>query len=603
MTIRPGAGPLPSGRRWALLLIAGLAAGLLVLALLLPWLVGRRYEGRVFPGVSYAGVALGGLTEAEAAARLAEVLPAPDGNLTLRDPADGRTWDLPLAEIGYTLSPEAVAGLAMELGRVEDGIWARWRARWSAYRRGHTLAPVAWEPERARTALEALAPAMAVPPENARVVREGETLTALPATPGRVLDLAATLAALAAWSAAPGASLDIATSPTGARIYDLSNVAEAYRRITGSPIALAGLGDQRFPIELERLKEWFTVEEVENAEGDRLPSIVVDRDAIRAWVLPLQAAVARPARDARYAIDPETGQFVLHAPGEPETRLDLEASIEAVVRAAYSEQRGDRLAIVSRPPRVGSDLAAELNATILEVGRASTSIAGLPPGRLANILLASERLHGVTLAPGQTFSFNTALGPVDEAAGYEIAAIQPPGEPAPAYLQGGIEQVATTAFRMAFWEGLRIDERHAPPYRVGWLEPPLGLDAAVAPPERDLRFTNDTTGYMVIASVVDVPAGLLTWKRYAISAERAVTLTGPAVTAVEAAAAPATRSEPRLPAGLRIQARWAREGARVLVGREVRDAGGAEARADAFESDYRAVGDLFLVGTGAAATP
>ena len=48
--------------------------------------------------------------------------------------------------------------------------------------------------------------------------------------------------------------------------------------------------------------------------------------------------------------------------------------------------------------------------------------------------------------------------------------------------------------------------RNAPPRRIGWLEPPVGLDAAVEPPGSDLAFVNDTGGYLMIQSEIDVEA-------------------------------------------------------------------------------------------------
>ena len=73
------------------------------------------------------------------------------------------------------------------------------------------------------------------------------------------------------------------------------------------------------------------------------------------------------------------------------------------------------------------------------------------------------------IAPGQTFSFLSPLGPITKANGYlEGLTIQ--GDATVPGIGGGVYQVSTTAFRAAFFAGLPIVERHQHTYRVSYYE-------------------------------------------------------------------------------------------------------------------------------------
>ncbi|MCD6422301.1 VanW family protein, partial [bacterium] len=63
-------------------------------------------------------------------------------------------------------------------------------------------------------------------------------------------------------------------------------------------------------------------------------------------------------------------------------------------------------------------------------------------------------------------------------------------------------QVATTLFRTALNAGLPIEERHPHAYRVRYYEPPIGMDATIYYPQRDLKFKNDTGSPILIQSEV-----------------------------------------------------------------------------------------------------
>jgi vancomycin resistance protein YoaR len=571
--------------------------GLLVAVALL---AGLAFRGRILPGVRVAGVAVGGLTRAEAARRLAAALPAGAAAVTLRDPGDGRTWTLGAADLGIRDSA-TLAEMAYRVGREPPGRLARLRAALGVWRSGHDLATQPdglFDGARARQGLEAIAGAVDIAPRNADVrLVDGQVVTTA-ATVGRQLDVDGTLAALAGALTGAGATptVDIAILETAARIGDPQNVDEAYRTIVSSPLELRWRNTVTATIPVEELRSWASIQPVRNAEGDEVPSIVIDETAIRRAVEPLAARIDRPPAEARFTFN--QGRAEVRQPGAPGYRLNVDRSVQRVIEGLYTQQRVAELEADAVAAGTGADTLDELQG-LQELARAYTSFAGAPSGRLQNILVAADRFNGLALAPGQSFSFNEALGPVTAAAGYDLAFIEPV-QGLTGSLGGGIEQVATTAFRAAFWAGLPITARQALAYRSGWVEPPVGLDAAVDGRAQDLRFTNDRDRYLLMQTEMDPRRQALAWVLYGSQPVARVEAQDLRVTDLRAPGQTIVRPTPLLPAGSRVPIESAREGATATVRRAVFRSPGDLAWQEDFVSHYQPWPEVILVGTGPA---
>ena len=116
--------------------------------------------------------------------------------------------------------------------------------------------------------------------------------------------------------------------------------------------------------------------------------------------------------------------------------------------------------------------------------------------RVTNLKLAAEAISGVTLAPGDTFSYNETVGPTTQARGYQKAEIIVKGQKKQGY-GGGVCQVSSTLFNAAEKAGLEILERHPHSKQVPYVE--KGKDAATSYGGIDLKFKN-TLGYPVKVS-------------------------------------------------------------------------------------------------------
>ena len=137
-------------------ILAALVSGFaLFLGVLLMWTVGFQliYAGRIFPGVSVAGVDLSGLSPSDAAVKLSQALSYPyTGKIVLRD--GGKVWVVTPAQMGMAFDASTSAQAAYRLGR-SGGLFASLDGQLRARRRGARGWAIGREP----------------PPGNARVLR------------------------------------------------------------------------------------------------------------------------------------------------------------------------------------------------------------------------------------------------------------------------------------------------------------------------------------------------------------------------------------------------------------------------------------------------
>ena len=113
-------------------------------------------------------------------------------------------------------------------------------------------------------------------------------------------------------------------------------------------------------------------------------------------------------------------------------------------------------------------------------------------GKLANIGLGAALLDGVVVAPGEILSFWALVGCPSAANGFSVGrSIR--GDAVAGEIGGGLCQVSGIAYEAGLRAGLTVVERH-PHSRDLYAEDerftPLGLDATVVWPYKDLRLAN-----------------------------------------------------------------------------------------------------------------
>lgn len=129
---------------------------------------------------------------------------------------------------------------------------------------------------------------------------------------------------------------------------------------------------------------------------------------------------------------------------------------------------------------------------------------GSPPNRMFNIDYGTEKYNGIIIAPGEEFSFNTLLGPVDAGSGFKPEKVIKKDKLELEY-GGGICQVSTTMYRAVLLAGLPITDRKPHSWKVSYYGQSMGhgLDATIYPGVSDLKFINDTPGHLLVQAYTE----------------------------------------------------------------------------------------------------
>ncbi|GAB4501023.1 MAG: VanW family protein [Anaerolineales bacterium] len=558
---------------------AALGGLTLFLAVLLTLSLGYRavYAGRIFPGVSVAGVSLTGMRPDEAAITLSNRLSYPySGKIVLRD--GERRWVTTPAQAGLTLDSEASAQAAFRYGRSAN-LFASLAEQFNAANRGVNLAPVSIFDQRiAQNYLQKLAAEIDQPVREASLtVGPQLEVSAAPGQAGRTLNVDASLVMLGAqFQAFRDGEVPLVVVEEAPSLLDIQPQVEQARALLAAPFALNLPGAQQddpgpwliSPQELAPLLR------VTNSAGG--PRLEVDAQQMEARLREISQAVNRARENARFTFDDASGQLQILQPAKEGRELNRAATLEAINQAIGQGQNAADLQLSITQPEVGDNASgAELGIT-QNVSTYTSYFRGSSAARMNNIQTAAARFHGLLVAPGETFSMGQALGDVSLDSGFSEALIIYGGRTIKG-VGGGVCQVSTTLFRAVFFGGFPVVERYAHAYRVSYYEqnangidPNLaGLDATVYFPLVDFKFTNDTPYWMLMETYFDARNQSLTWKLYSTSDGRSVQWQTTGLQNVVAAPPPELQFNPEAGEGAFRQVDWPAEGADITVNRSV----------------------------------
>lgn len=145
---------------------------------------------------------------------------------------------------------------------------------------------------------------------------------------------------------------------------------------------------------------------------------------------------------------------------------------------AYVEIGGQRLCKKYGSPKANTGLVAKITLNSPKSGSA----------RNWNLNLASKKINGTVLKPGQTFNWFKIVGPANKSRGFKDAIIFV-NHKSVLGSGGGICQVSTTLFQAARKAGLKIVERHTHSKAVSYTT--SGNDATVSYGSKNLKFKNN----------------------------------------------------------------------------------------------------------------
>ena len=553
----------------------------LFLAMIVIWTLGFQlfYAGRIFPGVSVAGVDVSGLTPSDAAVKLNQALSYPiSGKVLFKD--GEKAWIATPAQLGMVFDPSSSALTAYHLGR-SGGLFGALSGQIRAGGKGVSVPPVIVFDQRvAFQYLSQIATEINQPMMEASLKLTGTSVDAQPGQVGRELKIEATLVYLAAQlQTFTDGEVPLVVQEIQPQILDVSAQADTARQILSQPLTLtipnAAQGEAGpFIYTPEILANMILPQRVQNGDQPGV-QVILNPKGLRDLLVPVKTQVDRLPADAKFIFNDGTHQLDLMADSKVGRALDIDASIKAINEALGRGEHSVPLVINETQPRVPATATGqELGITEL-VHEETSYFYGSSSARIQNIEAAAKQYLGVLVAPGETFSMGEHLGDVSLDNGFAEALIIYGGRTIKG-VGGGVCQVSTTLFRAAFNAGFPIVERTPHAYRVSYYEQNAsgsvdtrlaGLDATVYFPLVDFKFTNDTPYWLLMETYMG--NGSLTWKFYSTSDGRSVTYDTTGVTNVTPAPSPLYEENPELKKNEMKQVDWAANGADVTVNRTV----------------------------------
>lgn len=124
-----------------------------------------------------------------------------------------------------------------------------------------------------------------------------------------------------------------------------------------------------------------------------------------------------------------------------------------------------------------------------DIATYTTTIYDKDENRVSNITLANSKLNGVVINPGETFSFNNTIGPMNEEQGFKKAlGFDTNGKKI--QISGGLCQISSTIYNAVLIANLEVVERHPHSRRVYYV--PKDKDATIVYGSLDFKFKNNT---------------------------------------------------------------------------------------------------------------
>jgi vancomycin resistance protein YoaR len=241
---------------------------------------------------------------------------------------------------------------------------------------------------------------------------------------------------------------------------------------------------------------------------------VVDATLLRELIAEPLAEVGKPARDATFDVSSGTPTVV---PARTGRGIDDQSLRAGVVAALESSDRTATLELEQVEPELTTAKARDLGVT----ERISTFTQWFPYAayRVTNIGIASSKINGTVLEPGETFSMNETVGERTPENGFVKGYVIEGGRLVEDY-GGAVSTITTAMWHTAFYAGMTRIEQRAHGF---WISRYIaGLEATVAWGSLDLKFRNDTPyGVYITSSLTDSSVTVTMWstKYWDITAE------------------------------------------------------------------------------------
>jgi vancomycin resistance protein YoaR len=446
--------------------------------------------GKIYRGVEAGTVALAGKTPVEAEEILRERATGEEIMLTGAEEAT-----LSAEELGVDYDVAATVEDAYAVGRRGDILKRLAERLRSAYGTVRLEPEVEYRREEAKARVEELASRLNGEPREASVhVRGSEVVEVVGSREGYRMDVAATT--LNVEEAIENMSDE--AKIVGEILKPEYTTAEAERAAQKARKAMEGqlvltAGGRKWTLSPAEIG---TMLDITADDGDF--RVALGRDGARRALADVYAALTVGPVEATYDVN---GTEVSVKPSRQGKKVEDAKFLDAVEVGIFEGKREYEVPVVKDEPELTTAEAERLKPTdLLSSYRTNYLTYDDSPGRVTNLQLASGAVNGTLLAPGEVFSFNALAEPLE----YEETKVIVKGRVDTAE-GGGLCQVSSTVYMAANLAGLDVVERHPHYAELPYIRP--GFDATVWFGALDMKFKNDTDGYVLIKEWVDRSTG------------------------------------------------------------------------------------------------
>ncbi len=444
--------------------------------------------GKVYRGVEVGEVALGGKTRAEAEEALRD---RTTGEIELSGPGG---FSVAVEELGVEYDVAATVEDAYAVGR-EGNLLRRLSDRLRAAVGLVEVPPeVDYRAGEVRSRLEDLASRLDREPKEAGVEIRGPEVKVVGSEQGYKLDVAAT-----AW----GVRQAVEQLSGEARIVgevsrpevttaEAERAAEKARRAMSGSLTIT-YGDREWTIDPAQIG---TALDVKREDGAL--EVSLRKGGLGRYLGGMYEELTVEPKEAGFVF---VGDGVKVTPAKTGQRIEDKKFFEALKTGIFEGKREYEVPVAKDEPDLTTAEAEKLKPTeMLASYKTNYLTYDDSPGRVENLKIASGAVNGTALAPGEVFSFNALAEPLD----YYDTKVIVNGRVDTAE-GGGLCQVSSTLYMAASLAGLDVVERRPHYAELPYIRP--GFDATVWFGAIDMKFENNTKGYVLVREWVDEGTG------------------------------------------------------------------------------------------------
>lgn len=214
---------------------------------------------------------------------------------------------------------------------------------------------------------------------------------------------------------------------------------------------------------------------------------IIDEKEIKKTMSSKLPHLKNKAQDA--TIKRENGEFII-TEGKKGKKIDFSNSVKAIqkyVDGNWKQQKKGTIQLVTvvAEPDITKKQLSQIQD---QLGTFSTNFAA-GTNRGKNVVLATSKINGAVLMPGEEYSASEGMGESIPENGYVEAGSYLNGETVQTY-GGGICQVSSTLYNAIILAELEVTERWPHSMTVSYVKE--SMDAAIAEGYKDLKFKNNT---------------------------------------------------------------------------------------------------------------